>query len=338
MADAIPDDDRQESDYDGAWKEAVRFHLREFIERYFPKLAVLIDWSREPHWLDKEISQVIGQLGQRNREVDLLYQVWRQDGVEQWILCHMVIQTSYEADFAFRLDLYNAALKGLFRREVLTLVILADLKPDWRPDEYHFELAGFISHRQFPVCKILDHLDSDWKNDRSLSVEVARAQIAALKTANDPDARFSVKTQLVRNLYTAGYTADNVREIFRLIDWMMHLRRDLDARFKAELIAFEKELQMSYVTSVERLAKEEGLEQGRAQGLEQGREQGLIQGRLRIADLLIRQLTQACGHLPEAIQQRIRQSSLEWLMDLGDSIFSLRSLDDLNQWLDRADR
>jgi len=92
------------------------------------------------------------------------------------------------------------------------------------------------------------------------------------------------------------------------------------------LIAFEKELQMSYVTSVERLAKEEGLEQG------------LLQGRLRIADLLIRQLTQACGHLPEAVQHRIRQSSLEWLMDLGDSIFSLRSLDDLNQWLDRADR
>ena len=87
---------------------------------------------------------------------------------------------------------------------------------------------------------------------------------------------------------------------------------------------------MSYVTSVERLAKEEGLEQGR--------EQGLVQARLRIADLLIRQLTQACGHLPEAVQQRIRQSSLERLMDLGDSIFNLKSLDDLNQWLDRADR
>ena len=107
---------------------------------------------------------------------------------------------------------------------------------------------------------------------------------------------------------------------------------------------------MSYVTSVELLAKEKGLEQGLKQGREKGFkqgweqgfnqrwEQGLVQARLRIADLLIRQLTQACGHLPEAVQQRIRQSSLERLMDLGDSIFNLKSLDDLNQWLDRADR
>ena len=51
------------------------------------------------------------------------------------------------------------------------------------------------------------------------------------------------------------------REIFRLIDWMMHLRPDLDRRFKLELVAYEKELKMPYITSVERVAKEEGREE-----------------------------------------------------------------------------
>ena len=72
---AALDDDRQDSDYDGAWKEALRLYLRAFIEQYFPALATLVDWSFEPEWLDKEISQIIGQPGHRNREVDVLFKV-----------------------------------------------------------------------------------------------------------------------------------------------------------------------------------------------------------------------------------------------------------------------
>src|SRR5206468_841339 len=113
----------------------------------------------------------------------------------------------YEADFAFRINLYHAGLEWHFRRDVLTLVILADLNGNWRPGEYRFELGGFESYRRFPICKVLDHLESDWIEDRSLAVQVARAQIAALRTASDPEARYHAKTQLVRNLYTAGYSA-----------------------------------------------------------------------------------------------------------------------------------
>ena len=91
---------------------------------------------------------------------------------------------------------------------------------------------------------MLDHLESDWAGGRTLTVEVARAQIAALRTASDPESRYNSKTQLVRNLYSAGYNQDVIREIFRLIDWMLHLRPDLDRRFKSELVAYEKELKM----------------------------------------------------------------------------------------------
>ena len=69
------EDERQHSDYDGTWKEALRLYLRAFIEQYFPALATLVDWSFEPEWLDKEISQIIGQPGHRNREVDVLFKV-----------------------------------------------------------------------------------------------------------------------------------------------------------------------------------------------------------------------------------------------------------------------
>ena len=69
----IPEDERQDSDYDGAWKETLRSHLTESIKKCFPKIADLIDWNCAPEWLDKEISQIVGQSGHRNREVDVLF-------------------------------------------------------------------------------------------------------------------------------------------------------------------------------------------------------------------------------------------------------------------------
>jgi hypothetical protein len=43
-----------------------------------------------------------------------------------------------------------------------------------------------------------------------------------------------------------------------------------EARVKQEIQLYEREKQMPYVTSLERLAREEGLEQGRKEGLREG--------------------------------------------------------------------
>lgn len=334
----MPEEDRQDSDYDGAWKELLRSHLSEAIHDCFPALFQRIDWSFEPEWLDKEISQIVGQSGHRNREVDVLFKVRLLNGKDQWILCHLEIQTSYEAGFSFRIDLYHSGLKWMFREEVVTLVILADLNPHWRPSEHHFEFGDFRSSRHFPICKVLDRLATDWRESSSLVAQVARAQIAALETASDPEARFSAKTQLVRNLYTQGFSSDRIRETFRLLDWMMRLRADLESKFRAELVAYEEELSMPYVTSIERLAKEEGLELGHKLGLElgqkQGLEQGHQQGRKQGSDsLLLRILTRRCGLLPDDLQDAVRQLTLEQCHDLGEALLGFESLQDLRNWI-----
>ncbi|MCY2988120.1 MAG: hypothetical protein NTY19_09695 [Planctomycetota bacterium] len=84
-----------------------------------------------------------------------------------------------------------------------------------------------------------------------------------------------------------GYNAEQVRELFRLIDWMMHLRADLEERFKQELDQLEESLQMPFVTSVERIAKAEGRTEGRTEGG---------------ATVLLKLLTKRWGPLPEELQ------------------------------------
>jgi hypothetical protein len=176
-------------------------------------------------------------------------------------------------------------------------------------------VGDFESRLQLPGCKLIDKLKGEWKDDLSLPVQVARAQIEALRTAGDPEGRYRAKWQLVRNLYRAGYNAEEVRELFRLIDWMMHLRADLEQRFRVELAEFEEQMTMPYVTSVERLAKTEGKTEGGA-------------------GVLLRLLKRVYGPLPEAVEGRIRSLSYPDLEALSEELLAFRTLDDLGAWLD----
>ncbi len=327
MSDSKRKPSEHDSDYDGAWKEALKLHFTWFMAKYFPKIYAAIDWTRQPEWLDKEVSQILGQSGSRNKRVDLLVRVWLKSGRPQWILLHTEVQSSPEEDFARRIARFNGGLFWTFDQRVVALVILADLKRDWLPTEDLFQIPGFETRLRFEPCKLIEKLDTDWQDDTSLPVQVARAQIEALRTAADPADRYRAKWQLIRSLYQAGYNAEQVREAFRLIDWMMHLRKDFEKRFKQELIEFEEGMNMPYVTSVERIAKEEGKAEGKAEGKTEGKTEGG-------AGVLIRPLTKVCGPLPEEVQQRVRALPYSELEVLGEDLLGFRSLGDLRQWLD----
>jgi hypothetical protein len=196
------------------------------------------------------------------------------------------------------------------------LVVFADLRRDWRPDEDVFQVATFESRLKFPVCKLIDRLDSEWRADNSLPVLLARAQVEALRTAGDAEGRYRAKWLLVRGLYDLGYNADQVREIFRLIDWMMHLRIDLDERFRDELTTFEEQEKMPYVTSIERLAEARGKAEGKA-------------------ELILALLSEKFDSLPEPAEARMRNLTSEQLQQLGKDLLSFESLADLENWLDQ---
>jgi hypothetical protein len=68
---------------------------------------------------------------------------------------------------------------------------------------------------------------------------------------------------------------------------------------------------MPYVTSVERIAEARGVE-----------------------SVLLAQLARTCRAMPEEIEQRIRELPFESLKELGNAVFDIRSLSDLQSWLD----
>ena len=205
-----------------------------------------------------------------------------------------------------------------FRRRVVTLVILADLRDNWLPQEDSFQFADFSSTLRFSVCKLIHRLETDWQDGKSLPIQLARAQIAALRTARNPERRLEVKWNMVRRLYELGYDADELRLVFRWIDRMMQLRSDLENLLTLKLAEFEEEKTMPYVTSVEKFFIARAEAQGEARGL---------------CAAVIKFLSRLCGSLPDEIQTRIRELSHADLEELSGDAADMHSVENIEAWL-----
>jgi predicted transposase YdaD len=55
-----------------------------------------------------------------------------------------------------------------------------------------------------------------------------------------------------------------------MIDWSIILPKELELEYKAKIHQLEEEKKVSYITSIERLSKEEGMQKGVVQGVEMG--------------------------------------------------------------------
>ncbi len=272
------------SDYDSPWKEALDRYLEAFLAFLFPQAHREIDWSRGHESLDKELQQVVREAELGRRLVDKLVKVWRTSGREEWVLIHIEVQSQEEADFARRMYVYHYRLFDRYDRAVVSLAVLGDERAAWRPDSFGYSNWGCSVGFQFPVVKLLDYAARESLLEASVNpfATVVLAHLKTQATRQDPGARRRWKTRLVKGLYDRGLGKEDIRQLFRLIDWLMDLPKELEDQFWQEVHQYEEEKGMPYITSVERRATEEGraqgLEQGREQGLEQGREQGREQG------------------------------------------------------------
>ena len=114
----------------------------------------------------------------------------------------------------------------------------------------------------------------------------------------------------VRRLYEWGYARKDALELFRFIDWVLTLPQGLEARFRTELARFEEETQMPYITSIERMGIEQGIQQGEVIVLKQ-------------------LLTQRFGPLHSWAEQRLVQANRQELESWAKRVLEAQRLGDI---------
>jgi hypothetical protein len=252
------------TDFDSPWKEALDRYFEPCIAFFFPHIHAEIDWSRGYEMLDKELQPIVRQARHGRRYVDKLVKVWLKNGDQRWLLIHIEVQASKEGVFPKRMYVYNHRIFDRYDQEVISLAILADDDPDWRPNRYEYSRWGFRTGTEFPIVKLLDYAPKyqALEADPNPFAVVVLAHLKALETRRSPAERHVWKVRLVKGLYERGKDPEDVRRLFAFIDWVMELPKPLDHLFWNEIDEYQQEKRMPFITIAERVGMEKGLLEG----------------------------------------------------------------------------
>lgn len=309
-------------DYDSPWKEAIERYFPDFMYFYFPAAHARIDWKQPYLFLDQELRAVVhdGELGKRL--VDKLARVSCHSGRSEWVYVHIEIQGDRQEAFAERMFIYHYRLYDRYRKPIASLAVLADDRADWRPEKFHYETCGCQLELRFPVAKLFDWSGSEARlsDSRNPFAVVTQAHLATRDTKDDASARHAAKWQLVQGLYQRGFNRQQVVDLFKVIDWMMRLPKDLESLLRQDLNTLEEQSKMTYITAIERLAIEEGIQQGMQQGMQQGRLKGKAQ-------MLERFLALRFGELPVWVGERLAHANESMLDAWTEAVLSAGSLE-----------
>lgn len=325
-----PVESPQPDEYDSPWKDVIESYFPAFMEFFFPDAYADIDWTQPYEFLDKELMEVVRDAELGKRFADKLVKVQRKSGTEVWVLVHIEVQGQASAEFPERMYVYNYRLFDKYGRRIASLAILADGSPGWRPDRFEYDIWGSRAGLHFRTAKLSD-FGARWEELEASQNPFAHVVMAHLKTQatrNVPEERMAWKLRIVRGLYERGYTRQDVLELFRVIDWMMHLPEELDRAFEYSVQQYEGEQAMKYVTSIERIAIERGREKGRAEGREEGRAEG---GQSALRQALVSVLLVRFQRVPESARTRIEElhdtATLHHLVEVAAGVESLEEFE-----------
>lgn len=255
---------QRRSDYDSPWKEIVELFFPQFMAFFFPGAYAAIDWQQPYEFLDKELQQVMRAAKSGRHTVDKLVRVTLNDGSAALVLIHIEIQNQVDLVFPERMFIYGYRLYDRHKTRVVSLAILGDDDPTWRPQEFGYELWGYEIKLRFPTIKLLDY-EADWaalEQSKNPFAVVVMTHLRAKTTQRYPQTRLRWKIDLVKALYAKQFTRHEIAELFRFIDWVMALPEKYELQFERALKEIEERAKMKYVTTIERRAIERGIEQG----------------------------------------------------------------------------
>ncbi len=199
---------------------------------------------------------------------------------------------------------YYSRICQRYHRPVVSLAILADEHPSWKPVLFQQAIWGCEVQLRFPVCKLLDLARAERRllqNPNPFAI-VVLAQIKALQTKGLLGQRRVWKTTLARLGYERNYPKRTILDLFAFVDWIIVLPKKLEREFDREHSQYEDTKNMKYVTGIERRGIEKGLEQGLEQGLEKGQQLGQLRNQ---QESVLAVLETRFGEIPYPLRESV---------------------------------
>ena len=313
-------------DHDRLFKELISTFFIEFIELFFPQLLEYID-TESIIFLDKEIFTDV-TAGDKY-ETDLIAKV-KFLGQPSYFVIHIEAESGARPKFNQRMFRYFARLDEKLDLPIYPIVIFSyDSPKTVAVNNYQINFPDFqVLKFNYQVVQ-LNQLN--WRDFLARPNPVASALMSKMSIA--PEDRPKVKAECLRLLVTLKLNPAKMQLISGFIDTYPRLNKIEKEKFQTEigtLIKEEKEEVMQIVTSW----MEAGLEKGIEKGIERGIKRGIERGIEREKNLILRLINRKFGQIDLELATKIRNLNIEIIEALGEAIFDLETVEDLENWLD----
>lgn len=266
---------------DATWKaylDSVE-RLQVLVKKVDPDLHERIDWARGAVFMDKELARIAPESATGVQIVDKLVCVYLKDGSEEWLLIHVEVQSTPQSNFEERIFAYFVAIWLRYRRRVVSIAILADDNPNWRPSRYEQATGKCRVSFEFPTLKLIDLDEQELIEAGDSASLILAAFLRAMRTRGDADLRYQARVELMTLALERGYNEDEVRDILRFLEGAMKLPADLEDLYEKMLDEYRsKPSGVVLLSSIERKAIQRGLLRGYRRGMRRGEQVGIKTG------------------------------------------------------------
>lgn len=159
------------------------------------------------------------------------------------------MQEIKQVEFAERMSIYNFRIYDKYDKPGASLAVLTDDDANWRPDHFSYESFGCKISFHFPLSKLTDYHDKleELKVSDNFFAIVTAAHILTQQTRKKDTERYDAKLFLVRLLYERNRDKQRVIDLFKVIDWMMKLPKELEQQLWQEIKTIEKNKKLKYL-------------------------------------------------------------------------------------------
>jgi hypothetical protein len=268
---------------DNPWKEVCEKKLPLALALLYPLVHQTLDWSLDYEALDQELrrwapaSKAGGRIADRLIKANAL-----GSGDPRYF--HLEVQGKKERGFRRRIHVCNLRAEERFNAHIVSMVLLTDENPTWRPRRYVSGLfpipkkpgeeeetpapegkkrrQRYLDERSlgFLTVKLIDFRGQEAELealDNPVGLVVV-AHLEALRTRNDPKAREDVKLRLLRNLRQRKMDVEDARLWLTCLDWFLQLPEERERALRLELDRLDQEENVPYYSFIERQAIESG--------------------------------------------------------------------------------
>ena len=314
------------TDYDSPWKDIIERYFPAFLAFFFPALNNAVDWSRGYDFLDKELQKLLRQAKLGRRLADKLVKVYLKSGQPAFVYIHIEVQGQYDSRFPERMFVYHYRIFDRYHQQIISVAILTDSHPLWRPQQYSYEAAGCRLELQFPIVKILDYRGTEAELIKSTNpfAWVVLAHLKTLETHRAPKSRLQWKKELFKLLQQTAYRPQEMVDLFWFLDWIMALPNAAQQRFDNFVYQYEEEHNVRFITSIERTALAKGHQQGVQQGFLQKSREDVV----AVLTARFKRVSKSLREKIEALSDTSRLSKLHKEAVLVDSVKAFEQLVD----------